>query len=148
MRIFLVLATILTISLSGFANVSAASLSSSIDMFATSCNAQVGGFSSSRCSACKSISLLSNGGDTCNSPQSSNPVYSLIENTVNILSIIVGVVSVIVIILSGLKFIISNGDSSRVNSARSSLIWAIVGLFIAALAHLIVTMVLQKASAL
>ena len=62
----------------------------------------------------------------------------------NILSVIVGVAAVIMIILSGLRYITSGGDASKVGAAKSSLIYALIGLVIVALAQVIVHFVFAK----
>jgi cytochrome bd-type quinol oxidase subunit 2 len=71
-------------------------------------------------------------------------VNSLVTNIVNIFSIIVGIVAVIMVIVGGFKFIISGGDSTKVTSARNTIIYAIVGLIVVALAQFIVKFVLVK----
>jgi len=60
------------------------------------------------------------------------------------LSVIVGVAAVIMIILSGLRYITSGGDASKVGAAKSSLIYALIGLVIVALAQVIVHFVFAK----
>jgi len=65
---------------------------------------------------------------------------------VKIFSIIVGVVAVIMIIYGGFRYITSGGDSGRVGAAKNSLIYAIVGLVIVALAQLIVHFVLNQSA--
>ncbi len=73
-------------------------------------------------------------------------INNLIKDIVNILSIIVGVVAVIMVIYGGLRYITSAGDGGRVAAAKSTLIYALIGLAIAALAQLIVHFVLNKAA--
>jgi hypothetical protein len=62
---------------------------------------------------------------------------------VNVFSIIVGIVAVIMIIYGGFRYITSGGDSGKVGNAKNSLIYAIVGLIIVALAQIIVHYVLN-----
>lgn len=57
---------------------------------------------------------------------------------------VVGGVSVIVIILSGIKFITSQGDPQAVAKARNSIIYAAVGLAISVAAFSIVTFVINR----
>ena len=71
---------------------------------------------------------------------------ALARNIVNIFSIIVGAVAVIMIIYGGFRYITSGGDSNSVGSAKNTLIYAIVGLIIVALAQLIVRFVLTQTS--
>jgi hypothetical protein len=63
---------------------------------------------------------------------------------VNTLSLVAGVAAVIMIIISGLKFITANGDAGNVASARTTLIYALVGLVVVALAQFIVHFVLGR----
>lgn len=73
-------------------------------------------------------------------------IANLAKNLVNTFSVIVGVVAVIMIIVGGFRYITSGGDSGRVGNAKNSLIYAIVGLIIVALAQLIVHFVLGQTS--
>lgn len=78
----------------------------------------------------------------CNS---NDKVNNLIKNIVNLLSLITGIAAVVMIVVSGFKYITSGGDSGRVTSAKTTIIYAIVGLIIVALAQFIVRFVLGKA---
>lgn len=69
---------------------------------------------------------------------------NILEVVINIFSLIVGVVSVIMIIIGGLKYITSGGDSANVTGAKNSILYAVVGLVVVALAQLIVRFVLNK----
>jgi hypothetical protein len=69
---------------------------------------------------------------------SGSGVTAVISVAVTILSLVVGIAAVIMIMVSGLKYITSGGDSGKVSSAKSSLIYALVGIAIAALAQLLV----------
>lgn len=71
-------------------------------------------------------------------------INDLITNIVNIFSIVVGIISVIMIIVGGFKFITSGGDSSKVTSSRNTIIYALIGLVIVALAQTIAKFVLTK----
>lgn len=72
-------------------------------------------------------------------------VNQIIKLVINIFSIIVGVVAVIMIIVGGLKYITSGGDSNNVTSAKNTILYAIIGLIIVALAQVIVRFVLGNA---
>jgi hypothetical protein len=69
-------------------------------------------------------------------------VNNLFQTVVQLLSIIVGVASVIVIIYAGFKYITSGGEQGRVANAKSTLLYAMVGLAVAALAQLLIHFVL------
>ncbi|MDZ7785873.1 MAG: hypothetical protein U5L95_02000 [Candidatus Saccharibacteria bacterium] len=71
-------------------------------------------------------------------------VGNIISTVINVLSIVVGVVAVIMVIIGGLKYIISSGDSGNVQSAKNTILYAIVGLVIVAFAQIIVRFVLDQ----
>lgn len=71
-------------------------------------------------------------------------VNDLIKIIVNIFSAIVGVIAVIMIIYGGVKYITSGGESGNISSAKSTIVYAVVGLVIVALAQFIVQFVLDK----
>lgn len=75
-----------------------------------------------------------------------NSIATLAQKIVTTFSIIVGIVAVIMIIVGGFRYITSGGDSGKVGNAKNSLIYAIVGLIIVALAQLIVHFVLNQTS--
>jgi hypothetical protein len=77
----------------------------------------------------------------------SNPIVGpegLLTRAVNILSIVIGIVATIVLIWSGLRYVMSQGDSGKITTARSQIIYAVVGIIIAALAQAIVHFVLKR----
>lgn len=69
---------------------------------------------------------------------------SLITNIINIFSLVVGVVAVVMIIFAGFKYITSGGNDSSVGSAKNTILYAVIGLVIVALAQVIVRFVLNK----
>jgi hypothetical protein len=77
---------------------------------------------------------------------STSGLQHLAARVVNIFSLIVGIVAVIMIIYGGFKYITSGGDSGNVSGAKNTLIYAIVGLIIVALAQFIVHYVLGAAA--
>jgi cytochrome bd-type quinol oxidase subunit 2 len=69
---------------------------------------------------------------------------NILRQIVNIFSVIVGIVAVFMIIVGGLRYITSGGDSSKVNSAKNTILYAIIGLVVVALAQVIVGFVVQR----
>lgn len=68
----------------------------------------------------------------------------VIRTVSNILIWVVGFISVIMIMWSGFKYATAAGDTSKVASAKNSLIYAIVGLIIAVLAYAIVNFIMDR----
>lgn len=60
---------------------------------------------------------------------------------INVLLFLIGVMSVIMLIYGGVQYVISSGDSGKVNSAKNTILYAIVGLVVAILAYAIVRFV-------
>lgn len=74
---------------------------------------------------------------------SDSGVTSVIKAAVEILSIVIGFAAVIMVLVSGFKYITSGGDSGKVSSAKSTLVYALVGVAVAALAQTLIHFVLS-----
>jgi hypothetical protein len=88
-----------------------------------------------------------NGGSdsaVCTSGTSSNPVSTLLINVTHIVAIIAGVAAVVIIIVSGIRFITSQGESDKAASARNTLINTAIGLVVIVLAQAIIAYVITK----
>ncbi len=72
-----------------------------------------------------------------------NQVGDIASKIVNVFSIIVGAAAIIMIIYSGFRYITSGGSSERIGSAKTTLIYAIIGLVVVALAQILVHFVLS-----
>lgn len=103
-------------------------------------------------SVCQGVNNAANGtnGIGCGTAgQNGNTdLHKVANKIVSIFSIIVGIVSVIMIIYAGFRYITSGGDSGKVGNAKNSLIYAIIGLVIVALAQVIVHYVLNTGGSL
>jgi hypothetical protein len=80
----------------------------------------------------------------CDVSTGTTGINNIITTIVKVFSIVVGVVSVIMIIYGGFRYVTSGGDSGNVSSAKNTIIYAIIGLVIVALAQFIVQFVLDK----
>ena len=87
------------------------------------------------------------GGNAGCETQQGKGLNDLLTKAVNIISAVVGVVAVIMIIVGGFKYITSGGDSNNVSGAKNTIIYAIIGLVIVALAQVIVHFVLNNVPA-
>jgi cytochrome bd-type quinol oxidase subunit 2 len=97
---------------------------------------------------CAGSELSTQAAGNCDSAASgaeaAETVDTIIETVINIFSLVVGVVSVIMIIVGGLKYITSGGDSGNVSGAKNTILYAIIGLVVVALAQVIVQFVLGR----
>ncbi len=83
----------------------------------------------------------------CQTQPNGNPLFGpngVITKATSVIATIVGVAAVIMIIIGGFKYITSSGDSSNVESAKNTILYAIIGLVIALVAQSIVIFVLRK----
>lgn len=64
-------------------------------------------------------------------------------NTItNVLLFAVGALSVIMLIIGGIRYVVSGGDSTAVQSAKNTILYAIVGIVICLLAYAVVSFVI------
>ncbi|MCB9820285.1 hypothetical protein H6796_03240 [Candidatus Nomurabacteria bacterium] len=85
------------------------------------------------------------GGVVCNKINSDRTrLPELVTSIVNILFYIVGVVAVIMIIVSGIKYTTANGDANKIQSAKNTLMYSVVGLIVAFLSFAIVNYVINN----
>ncbi len=89
--------------------------------------------------ACEAV----NGAAGCTADGSD--LTKLVKIIINVMSVVIGVVAVIMIMVAGYKYITSGGDTGKVTSAKNTLIYALVGLIIVALAQFMVRVVLKQA---
>jgi hypothetical protein len=85
------------------------------------------------------------GSQTCDDGDA-NSLPEIVAFIINVFSWIIGAVSVIMIIYGGFRYITSGGDSNGVTAAKNTILYAIIGLVIVALAQIIVNFVLNKTS--
>lgn len=105
-------------------------------------------------SLCNGIDVA-NGGDAnagdsgtasnCEDGTGSNSFNSVVHTVINLFSWIVGVISVIMIVVGGFKYITSGGKDSNVSGAKNTIMYALIGLVVVALAQVIVRFVLTNA---
>jgi Type IV secretion system pilin len=101
-------------------------------------------FADAKSEICRGVNTAS--GATGSACGSGSGVTGILATVLNLLSFIVGIAAVIMIIIGGLKYITSGGESSNVNSAKNTILYAVIGLVIVALAQVIVRFVLKRVS--
>lgn len=105
------------------------------------------------CSTCSGDSTLSTQqaiecGSSCASgnnqtpAQASSHLDNVIKEIINVLSIAVGVAAVVMIIVGGFRYVSSGGKQESVAAAKNTILYAIIGLVIVALAQVLVRFVL------
>lgn len=80
-------------------------------------------------------------------PTSATPDQSLsdtVKVTIQYISIAIGIAAVIMIIVGGFRYTTSGGDSTKVSNAKSTILYALIGLVVATLAQIMVHFVLFR----
>lgn len=99
--------------------------------------------SSAEQAVCEGIGMTA-GTNGCAAAPGQRDLASTIRTAIGVLSLVIGIVSVIMIMIGGFKYITSSGDSAKVNSAKDTILYAIIGIVVASLAQVIVRFVLTK----
>jgi hypothetical protein len=76
------------------------------------------------------------GGASCNTGSSVAGIFAGVSNA---LIFLVGAVSVIMIIVGGLRYVLSNGDAKQTESAKNTILYAVIGVIVAVAAYAIVS---------
>jgi len=86
-------------------------------------------------------------GNSCApTPNPGQGIQNTIKDVIDILSLAGGALAVIMIIVGGLRYVTSAGNQEGTKAAKNTIIYAVVGLVIIAVAQIIVQFVLNKAT--
>lgn len=97
--------------------------------------------------ACNQVSGSQQPAACADKDTTSNPLTGpsgTIAKVTNIMSVVAGAVAVIMIIVGGLMYVLSGGNSSNTNTARETIIYAVIGLVVIAVAQSIVVFVVDR----
>ncbi|HSX17871.1 MAG TPA: pilin [Candidatus Saccharimonadales bacterium] len=83
-------------------------------------------------------------GQGCTAAAPTGSLDKTLDAIINILSTVVGIVAVIMLVIGAFRYITSGGNDQAVASAKKTIIYALIGLVIVALAETIVKFVLGK----
>ena len=70
----------------------------------------------------------------------------IFQTITNVLLFAVGAISVIMLIIGGIRYVVSGGDSTAVQNAKNTILYASVGVVVAILAYAVVNFVIQSFS--
>jgi glucan phosphoethanolaminetransferase (alkaline phosphatase superfamily) len=84
------------------------------------------------------------GSDTKICETDTNLVTDIIKSIINIILVFAGILAVLMIVIGGIRYITSDGDSSRASQAKNTILYAIIGLIVAILSYAIVNFVLTN----
>ena len=83
-------------------------------------------------------------GSGCGDDDAGGTVNNIVVTVINVLSLIGGVIAVIMIIVAGLRYMTANGDTGSLTTARNTIIYAVIGLVVIALAQIIVRFTVDR----
>lgn len=69
---------------------------------------------------------------------------SIWTNIINTLIFVTGSISVLMIVIGGLRYATSGGDQGGINSAKNTILYAVVGLILSVMGYAIVNFVLSR----
>lgn len=97
---------------------------------------------------CGATNTLTTNAQACATNGNENAgLNNIITLVINVFSVVVGFIAIVMIIYGGFKYITSSGDSGNITAAKNTIMYALIGLVVVALAQLIVRFVLGKANA-
>lgn len=84
------------------------------------------------------------GNNTQTPAQASQSINDTLASILQVLSAAAGIAAVIMLIIGGVRYVTSGGKQESVTSAKNTILYAVIGLVIVAVAQLIVHFVLHK----
>jgi hypothetical protein len=87
-----------------------------------------------QCGACNAAGTTT----TCDPGAASGSLTQTIKDVIQIISVVAGAAAVVMIIIGGFRYVTSSGNADATKSARNTILYALVGLVIIALAQIIV----------
>lgn len=97
--------------------------------------------SAGKSDACSGLNQV---GGSCGGGQSD--IGGVLRGVVEIISYIAGIIAVLMIVISGIRFITSSGDSSKVAAAKTALVYALIGIAVLGLSQLLIHVVLSTSA--
>lgn len=116
----------------------------SLNALALPMMAKVAAATDSKTALCNGSQLELESTKSCDPSTQGNQLTDVIRNIIRIFQTIVALISVFMIIFGGLKYITSGGSTDKVNGAKNTILYAVIGLVIVAIAQVIVTFVLSR----
>ena len=99
-------------------------------------------------SAANGINICSDGNENSvycqNKDKGKDQVNGIIKTIVEVLLTAVGAISIIMIVIGGIMFALSSGDAQKAAKARSTVLYAVVGLAVSLFASAIVNFVFNR----
>lgn len=82
-------------------------------------------------------------GGTCTTPGDNRSVMGTIQQVTDVFVFATGAIAVIMLIVGGIRYATSAGEQSAVSGAKNTIMYAIVGLVVAAVAYTVVHFIIS-----
>jgi hypothetical protein len=102
--------------------------------------------STSKTIVCSGLSEFS--GSTCSKKTAGSSIDRTLALVLNLITAIAGLMAVFAIIIAGLRYVTSGGASDKTEQAKNTILYAVVGILIVAIAQIIVKFALHSAAKL
>ena len=92
------------------------------------------------------VKIVVNPGNACEDVTTNANINAnnIVKTVINILTAVVGILAVIMIIVAGFRYVTSGGSDEAVKGAKNTILYAVIGLVVVALAQIIVHFVINK----
>jgi len=114
----------------------------------TALAASVNPFSGVNCTDASSSALCQQVNSQSSQKQPTNVIYGsggIINVATNLIALIAGMAAIIIIIIGGIKYTTSGGNAEKIQAAKKTITYAVIGLVIIVIAKLIVSYVIANA---
>lgn len=102
------------------------------------------GLSAPPAQAINVFNACANGGDSAVCKGKNDSASTLMTTVISTMLLLIGSIAVIMIIIGGIRYTTSNGDPSKVKSAKDTILYSVIGLVVAIGAYAIVKFVLNR----
>jgi len=117
------------------------SFSMAMPSLALDCTSPVTPKDEIQCGACDAAGTPA---ANCKPANAEGTLHDTLVEVINIISVLAGAVAVVMIIIGGFRFVTSAGNAESTKSARNTIVYAVIGLVIIAMAQIIVHFVLNN----
>lgn len=90
------------------------------------------------------VNCIDQGNQKAAGSNSNKSVQDLLKTITNVLLFLIGAVSVIMIVIGGFRYVTSRGDATQTTAAKNTILYAVIGVVVAAAGYAIVNFVITN----
>jgi hypothetical protein len=87
---------------------------------------------------------ITGGATAAKGSSAASDLNNVLSTVVNILFFVIGAAAVLFLIIGGLSYITSQGDSKKVESAKNTILYAVIGIVVAIMSYALVNYVITQ----